>query len=298
MSDLVSSDQIEAFQRDGVLHIPGLIEEPGLEPLRRAIDDLLAALSENPVVNNVTAWAAKAKAAGETVLSDREGSSTGRFLVRPNTWFEDSRIHDFAFNSVLPAVAAQLMGADRLSFLGDQLFLKEPGSIYRTAFHQDSGYFHCFGDQCCSFWISLDQVTSESGVMGYVPGSHRWGREFSANAFAHRAPLPGANGETLPPIEDDEAAYGVRYIETAPGDVIVHHYKTVHGATGNTSSNTTRRAATFRYLGPDMRYREKPGAPPNTFKSAELKEGDPVISSEYPLVWPRDAVESPAPTSR
>ena len=225
---------------------PGLVKEHALDPLREAIDDLLADISEQPVVNNVTAWAAKAKTAGEVVLSDRDGPATGRFLVRPNTWFEDPRIRDFAFNSVLPEVAAALMGADRLSFLGDQLFLKEPGSIYRTAFHQDSGYFHCVGDQCCSFWVSLDRVTRDSGVMGYVPGSHKWGRDFSANAFAH-------------------------------------------GATGNVSATSTRRAAAFRYLGPDMRYREKPGAPPNTFKSVELTEGDPVVGSEYPLVWPRDA---------
>ena len=107
MSDLVADHQIDAFRQDGLLHLPGLVKEHALDPLREAIDDLLADISEQPVVNNVTAWAAKAKTAGEVVLSDRDGPATGRFLVRPNTWFEDPRIRDFAFNSVLPEVAAR-----------------------------------------------------------------------------------------------------------------------------------------------------------------------------------------------
>ena len=289
MSDLVSADQIEAYERDGFVHLPGLVEVSALEPLRAAIDDLLGARDDNPEVNNITVWAAKARAKGIDVLADRSGAASGRFLVRPYTWFEDARIRDFGYHSILPAVAAGLMKAARLSFLGDQLFLKEPGSIYRTAFHQDSAYFHCVGEQCCSLWVSLDAVTRDNGVMGYVPGSHRWG-DFNANAFAHRAALPGAAGKELPAIEDDEVRYDVRYIETAPGDVIVHHYKTAHGATGNISAAAIRRAAAFRYLGPDMRYREQPGAPPNNFKSSELNEGDPMISREFPLVWPPDAV--------
>ena len=118
--------------------------------------------------------------------------------------------------------------------------------------------------------------------MGYVPGSHRWGRDFNAESWvAHRAYWPGAEGEAVPAIEEDEAGWGVRYVETSPGDVIVHHYKTLHGATGNISATSSRRAATFRYLGPDMRYREQPVgkyAYPHQEHRAERRRSDD---------WPR-----------
>ena len=293
---MVSADQIETFRRDGFLHIPGLVDEPAGALLRAAMDDLFGASDGDPGVNNVTAYAAKAKARGTTVLADRDGPAAGRFLIRQNTWFGDARIRDFGSQSPLPEVAAALMGADQLSFLGDHLFLKEPGSLYRTAFHQDSAYFHCIGEQCCSFWVSLDTVTRESGAMGYVPGSHRWGRDFNAESWvAHRAYWPGAEGEAVPAIEEDEAGWGVRYVETSPGDVIVHHYKTLHGATGNISATSIRRAATFRYLGPDMRYREQPVGNTHTpTKSTELREGDPMIGREYPVVWPSQAAVAAA----
>ena len=291
----VSADQIEAFRRDGFLHIPGLIDEPALVLLRAAMDDLFGGSDGDPGINNVTAYAAKAKARGDAVMADSDGEATGRFLVRQNTWFGDARIRNFGSQSPLPEVAAALMGADQISFLGDHLFLKEPGSLYRTAFHQDSAYFHCIGEQCCSFWVSLGTVTLESGAMGYVPGSHRWGRDFRAESWvAHREYWDG-EGENVPAIEEDEAGWGVRYVETAPGDVIVHHYKTLHGATGNVSATSIRRAATFRYLGPDMRYREQPGGKTHTpTKSAELREGDPMIGREYPVVWPSQAAVAAA----
>ena len=68
---MVSADQIETFRRDGFLHIPGLVDEPALALLRAAMDDLFGASDGDPGVNNVTAYAAKAKARGTTVLADR-----------------------------------------------------------------------------------------------------------------------------------------------------------------------------------------------------------------------------------
>ena len=196
----VSADQIEAFRRDGFLHIPGLIDEPALALLRAAMDDLFGVSDGDPGINNVTAYATKAKARGDTVLADRDGPATGRFLIRQNTWFGDARIRDFGSQSPLPEVAAALMGADQLSFLGDHLFLKEPGSLYRTAFHQDSAYFHCIGEQCCSFWVSLDTVTRESGRHGLRTGLAPLGAAISEPSPGSRTASTGtARAKTCRP---------------------------------------------------------------------------------------------------
>lgn len=43
-----------------------------------------------------------------------------------------------------------------------------------------------------------------------------------------------------PDIEANEEKYGVVYCECEPGEVIVHHVRTVHGSTGNTTSDRSR----------------------------------------------------------
>ena len=69
-----------------------------------------------------------------------------------------------------------------------------------------------------------------------------------------------------------------------PGDVIVHHANTVHGATGN-SSRRDRRAFSLHYLGDDVRYREREGVGLDYGKSHTLRNGDVMDSAEFPLVW-------------
>ena len=73
-------------------------------------------------------------------------------------------------------------------------------------------------------------------------------------------------------------------IPRSPGDVIVHHANTVHGATGN-SSRRDRRAYSLHYLGDDVRYREREGAALDSGKSPALKDGDLMDSRKFPLVW-------------
>jgi ectoine hydroxylase-related dioxygenase (phytanoyl-CoA dioxygenase family) len=69
------------------------------------------------------------------------------------------------------------------------------------------------------------------------------------------------------------------------GDAIVHHVKTVHGSTGNTSASRVRRALALRYLGDDIRYLKREGAPPDSHKSETLRDGDPIASPDFPQIW-------------
>jgi len=84
-------------------------------------------------------------------------------------------------------------------------------------------------------WIPVDPVTLESGTMLYVRGSHRDGKLYQPNVFIAQTPLPGAQGEPLPDIEGHMDDYDIIHFDVEPGDVIVHHYRTIHGAGGNHS---------------------------------------------------------------
>jgi ectoine hydroxylase-related dioxygenase (phytanoyl-CoA dioxygenase family) len=156
--------------------------------------------------------------------------------------------------------------------------------VHRTAFHQDAPYFHLSGDQCCTVWMPLDVVDEENGIMGYVRGSHRWAIH-GANTFVSQMQIPGSTERPLPDIEADESRYDVVYHRARPGDAIVHHVRTVHGSQGNESATRSRRALTLRYLGDDVRYLERKGAPPDSHKSPVLSDGDVMDSPDFPLVW-------------
>ena len=63
-------------------------------------------------------------------------------------------------------------------------------------------------------------------------------------------------------IEGDRARYDIVTYATRPGDIIVNHYKTLHGSDGNASRDHMRRAISVRYCGDDVRYCFRPSAPP------------------------------------
>jgi len=227
------------------------------------------------------------EAGGVELLTPVDQTPTGRFQVRSFNWRKFPGLTSLGHDAPLPELVAALMGSTRINFFGDQLFLKEAGSKRRTAFHQDAPYFHLTGEQCCTIWIPLDVVNRENSMMGYIRGSHEWDIH-SANLFVTQEPIPGSQSEPLPDIEHNEEHYDIVYIEAQPGDAIVHHVRTVHGSTGNVSSVRDRRALTFRYLGDDVRYHEREGAPPDSQRSAELADGDRMDSAEFPLIWVGD----------
>ena len=72
-----------------------------------------------------------------------------------------------------------------------------------------------------------------------------------------------------------------------PVDVIVHNYKTVHGAGGNLSRYQVRRAASLRYCGDDIRVCSRPWAPRQLHHTTKLNEGEPLSGPDFPVGWRR-----------
>ena len=75
---------------------------------------------------------------------------------------------------------------------------------------------------------------------------------------------------------------------TTPGDVVVHHARTLHAAGGNRSATTRRRAISVRYCGDDARTFLRPGAPAKAHQR-EWSNGTPLAAvdrADHPRVWP------------
>jgi ectoine hydroxylase-related dioxygenase (phytanoyl-CoA dioxygenase family) len=273
MARPLSDDEIATFEADGVV------------VLRRLLEPAEVMAMAEPVARAVRS----AASADLTTLAEAPGSEpdrrAGRFYAGVDHWLDDEAFADFACRSSLPGVAAALLRSEQVWFYEDSVLVKEPGAAESTRFHQDSAYFHVAGTKACTFWVPLDPVEPATGSLQFVLGSHRWGRSFRPNLFVTDEPIPGTEGELVPDIEADPTRYDVACWDLQPGDITVHHYDTLHGAGPNTSPERPRRAISLRYLGDDVRFRAKPGAPMKPYQ-ASLRAGDRLGGRFCPRVFP------------
>jgi hypothetical protein len=308
----ITKDEVAAYHVAGVVLLRGILDLSTVNALRRCIDDAVETINESPAgydlsqltraaecgdqqllqeqshgQHNVAGIVEYIKMSGKPFLFDGAERSEGSFLLDTGIAARQRAFRRFTQSGPGPEIAAALLGSDRVNFFGDQIFVKEPGTRERTAFHQDATYFEIEGDQCCVAWIPVDPVTRETGAMMYVRGSHRDGKLYQPNVFVSQTPLPGAQGEPLPDIEGHMGDYDLVHFDVEPGDVIVHHYRTIHGAGGNLSRYQVRRAASLRYCGDDIRFETRPWAPKQLHHTQRLNDGDPLSGPDFPLVWTR-----------
>lgn len=278
----VTADEIQVYTDDGVVHLKGILPIAWIEQLETPLEETLV----DPLVTaDLTALGENlATDLGSEPLVDRR-TSGGRFLSGVDHWRHHPMFAEFATASPLPEIAGVLMGADYINLYEDSVLVKEPGTAEETAFHQDLGYFHLAGERICATWVPLDRVDIDSGAVAYLRGSHRIGSTYRPNWFVSTDPLPGTQGEPVPKIRPDDDHPDLLRFEVEPGDVVVHHAATLHGAGANRSLSRRRRAISVRYSGNGVCYEIRPGAPLKPHH-AEVASGDPVIDHPgCPLVW-------------
>lgn len=300
-SRVLTAEEIETYQRDGVVCLRGALSDEWIAVVRDAVDDAerryLQTAGEAPAeptlehshLHAMGQLGDMLEEQGVEVLRDggAGAGAAGQFILVNNAVLDYPAVQQLATQSPLAELAAQLFGSKKINFLFDQIFIKQPGANTRTAFHQDWGYFHVDGDQVASFWTAAESVSKENGAMGYVRGSHEWNLH-SPNLFIGQTPTGDHGLPALPDIEGREEDFDIVYFDVEPGDVIVHNYRLVHGARGNTSSDRSRRAVSLRFAGDDATALRRPSAPEEFPINPNLKDGDPLDSSTYPVVWSRN----------
>lgn len=279
---MLREEDVETFWKDGVVCLRDVVPAAWTERLAAAVEDVIAARDGT----DLSAMASQIDAGGGAVLRDAttSGTTRGRFFAGTDHWRRHATFRAFALESPLPRVVAGLLRARRVTLYEDSLLVKEPGTSERTAFHQDMAYFHVTGQQVCTTWCPLDDVTLETGAVQYVRGSHLWTKEFKPNFFVSTATIPGTEGEEVPDVAAHPEKYDVVSFETAPGDVVVHHARTIHGAAGNASATRRRRAISVRYCGDDARFHRRPGAPLKPWQES-AREGDLLESEDNPVAF-------------
>jgi ectoine hydroxylase-related dioxygenase (phytanoyl-CoA dioxygenase family) len=271
----ISDEQRETFERDGVICLRGLIEPGWFDALRLAVEEINATPTE--LSRNLAA----------------EGGESGIFFQEINVSRRNNLLSRFLHDSTIAAAAARIMNSRSVRFFSDQLLVKEPGTSAQTPWHQDFPYFPCDGQQICSVWLGLDVVTRENGAMSFVRGSHRTGKLYAPRNFASQSaydadPFDGP----APDVDAHPEIFETVCYEMRPGDVTIHHARTLHGAKGNSSNTVRRRGYTVRFAGDDIRWRNRRYMP-RGFDS--LADGAPLSGPRYPVLFQESNVSITAP---
>ena len=264
MHKLLSQDQIEQYQRDGVTIVRGLFADQ--------VDLLCDGVDRNM------------EAPGPYASENRKDGESGRFFDDYCNWQRIPQFAEAIRESPAAEVAADLMQSQSVQLFHDHVLVKEPGTSMATPWHTDGPYYFVEGRQNVSFWSPLDPV--REAALRTVAGSHRWEKPVLPMRWV-------SNDAYVPNIEDympvpDPDAEGMEVLEweMAPGDAVAFNYDILHGARGNTST-TRRRAFSLRLVGDDARYVDRPGPTSPPFPDHGMKAGERLREDWFPVILQR-----------
>jgi ectoine hydroxylase-related dioxygenase (phytanoyl-CoA dioxygenase family) len=223
---MVRPEEVEAFHRDGYVHLPQVLTPGELAGIEAVYDRFLR--REIPVpgkdFNDMTT--------GEHG-SDPSGYAIVNVMV-PRRYLPDWQGNVFERRAA--SIARQLCG-DGMVIDFDQLLAKHPGRDDAVfAWHQDQAYWIDTDDRrTATCWLAVDDSTLDNGCLQFLPGSHR-------EPLRPHRPLHGDRSASHTLVTDLRPDDVLRPVPIARGDITVHSEGVLHGSGGNTSADSWRRA--------------------------------------------------------
>ncbi len=216
----------EQYDRDGVVHVRGLLDSAEVAAIRDAYME--------QVERDRTAVGATGEVDEGDILAryprfmqpHRRPDLAIGLLARQ--YLSDPRIVDITTDLVGPVWGAQSM------------FYFKPPTARGQAMHQDNYFLRAHPETCVAAWIAVDDCDAENGALAVVPGSHAMEVVCPEEADA-------AESFTTGLVRPPEGMQAVQ-TEMRAGDVLFFHGSVVHGSLPNTSADRFRRSLILHFV--------------------------------------------------
>jgi ectoine hydroxylase-related dioxygenase (phytanoyl-CoA dioxygenase family) len=275
-SDSELSDLAEFYEEHGAVQLKGLIDPKDAARVLDVADEIAAQVDDEREPGSDLSY----------------GQAAGRMTIR-YMWREVQEIRDFLLRAELSRALAKIVGTKQLQFWFDLTFFhkggNDGGTGAGTAWHHDIAAFAFKGEMLPSLWMALTPATEETSRLMFIDGSHKTVPGYFRPPTSEVNPDDGM----LDILDYDRlVAEGKEKILTwdcEPGDALIIHPYTIHGAKGNDGAGGAKRrvAITTRWLGDDVRWMPMNGLGTNMpgLKDAGLAMGGRPKGDYFPMVY-------------
>ena len=258
----LSKKQIEDYKNFGVIIIRNIFKD-WVKPLRVGFQKVL----DNPSKH------------GRENVSDNKG----RFFEDYCNWERIKEFKDCIFNSPAAQIHTEATLSRSSQIFHEHIFVKEPGTLKETPWHQDMPYYCVDGNSTGSFWIPLDNVDKNNSLR-LVLGSHKWPKLVRPTKWSNDQSWYRDDSAFMDLPKIDDFKKDILIPELNLGDAVLFNFKIVHGSNGNNTSKS-RRAFSMRFIGDDVRYIDRGGLTSPPFDGIDLKSGDMMREDWFPKVF-------------
>ena len=181
----------------------------------------------------------------ESVEAIAEHDSAKRKLMQ----MQPATVLDFTDEIArLPSIVnpvTELLGTDVLLW-NATYFIKEAHSSSYISWHQDLKYWGLEDSHEVTAWLALSNVTTATGCMKFVAGSHKLDMVEHVDTFDENN-LLSRGQEIAVDVDENEAVH----VELKPGEFSLHHGKLFHGSSPNETGDR-RIGLALRYVSTNM----------------------------------------------
>ena len=211
-SVMTSNDQLQAFQEDGYVLIPGLFDAVEMDGVLR--------------------YSKGDRGLDADTITRKDATGGESRLTLHNMLEEDSMYSAIVRSRRIADTMEAFIGAE-IYYYHHKMMLKESRVGGAWEWHQDYGYWYNFGclyPDMGSALIAVDRATKENGCLQVLKGSHKIGRVDHGMAGQQV-------GADMVRVQQALQHHELVYCEMNPGDVLFFHANLLHRSDKNESEN-------------------------------------------------------------